>query len=243
MKRALDVVVAICVLIATLPFMLVAMLLVWAQDGHSPFYMASRMRNRRETFRMIKLRSMIINAEKAGGSSTSANDRRITWIGKLLRAYKLDELPQLINVLKGEMSLVGPRPQVQKDVSFYSDEEYKLFDARPGITDFSSIVFSDEGEVLKDSQNPDLRYNQIIRPWKSRLGLFYVANQSCVTDIKIIILTAVAVIDRKRALRGVQSILMSLGADPALVEVAGRQKELVPTPPPGMDAVEQRFNS
>src|SRR5207247_4709716 len=103
----------------------------------------------------------------------------------LIRRYKLDELAQLWNVLKGDMSLVGPRPQVQRDVNLYTEEEYHLFDVKPGITDFSSIVFSDEGDILKGSSNPDLRYNQLIRPWKSRLGLFYARHHNFWIDLKL----------------------------------------------------------
>jgi lipopolysaccharide/colanic/teichoic acid biosynthesis glycosyltransferase len=125
--------------------------LIWLQDWHSPFYIASRVRRRDETFRMVKLRSMVANAEKIGSASTAATDRRITWVGRLIRKYKLDEFMQLWNVLKGDMSLVGPRPQVERHVRFYTEEEYHLFDSKLGITDFSSIVFSDEGEILKGS--------------------------------------------------------------------------------------------
>jgi lipopolysaccharide/colanic/teichoic acid biosynthesis glycosyltransferase len=189
---------------------------------------------------MVKLRSMVRNADKKGGASTAANDRRITWVGRLIRKTKFDEVPQLWNVLVGDMSLVGPRPQVMRDVAFYTEEEYHLFDARPGITDFSSIVFSDEGDILKGSENPDLKYNQVIRPWKSRLGLFYAKHQGVGVDGHLIILTVVAIISRRRALRGVQGLLRRLGATEELIAVAGRTQPLVPFPPPGADAVETR---
>jgi lipopolysaccharide/colanic/teichoic acid biosynthesis glycosyltransferase len=107
---------------------------------------------------------MVVNADKIGGISTAATDRRITPVGRLVRAYKLDELVQLWNVLKGDMSLVGPRPQVQTDAALYTQAEKRMLTVRPGITDPASIVFSDEGDILKDSADPDLLYNQIIRP-------------------------------------------------------------------------------
>jgi len=190
---------------------------------------------------MVKLRSMIVNADKQGGVSTSSGDRRITWVGRMIRKFKLDELTQLWNVLRGEMSLVGPRPQVERDVGFYTEAEYHLFDVKPGITDFSSIVFADEGEILRGSENPDLRYNQVIRPWKSRLGLFYAQNRSFWVDLQLILLTLQTIVSRDRSLAAVQSLLRRLGADDELVRVAGRQDPLVPFPPPGSTEVETRF--
>jgi lipopolysaccharide/colanic/teichoic acid biosynthesis glycosyltransferase len=105
-----------------------------------------------------------------GVDSTSSSDNRITPIGKIVRKFKLDELPQLFHVLTGKMSLVGPRPNVWNDVKIYTKEEKELLSIKPGITDFSSIIFSDEGDILSNYKNPDLKYNQLIRPWKSRLG-------------------------------------------------------------------------
>lgn len=239
-KRVFDIIVAFSGLLIIWPFLLFFMLLVWLQDFASPFYIAPRARRRGETFRMIKLRSMVKNADKKGGTSTAANDRRITWVGRLIRKTKFDEVPQLWNVLKGDMSFVGPRPQVMQDVALYTDEECDLFDVRPGITDFSSIVFSDEGDILRGSPNPDLKYNQVIRPWKSRLGLFYVKHSSVMLDIHLIILTLVAVFSRRRALAGVGVLLARLNADFQLIEAASRIKELVPYPPPGSTTVETR---
>jgi lipopolysaccharide/colanic/teichoic acid biosynthesis glycosyltransferase len=240
LKRLFDIVVSLCGLLVLLPLLLVFMLLIWLQDFCSPFYIAPRARARGRTFDMVKLRSMVKNADKKGGASTAANDRRITWVGKLIRKTKFDEVPQLWNVLVGDMSLVGPRPQVLRDVVLYTEEEYHLFDIRPGITDFSSIVFSDEGEILKGSDNPDLRYNQVIRPWKSRLGLFYAQHQGVWIDLQLIALTVLAIISRPHALKGVQGLLCRMGAAEELVAVAGRTQPLVPYPPPGADAVETR---
>lgn len=240
LKRAFDFIAALTGLLILWPFLLVFMLLVWLQDYASPFYIAPRARRRGQTFNMVKLRSMVKNADKKGGASTAANDRRITWVGKLIRKSKFDEVPQLWNVLVGDMSLVGPRPQVMRDVALYTEEEYHLFDARPGITDFSSIVFSDEGDILKGSENPDLKYNQVIRPWKSRLGLFYTQHQGVWVDLQLILLTIVAIISRPQALKGVQGLLRKLGTSEELIVVAGRTQPLVPHPPPGADEVETR---
>ncbi len=240
-KRSLDILIAFVGLVITAPFTLLFMLLIWLQDFQSPFYIAPRARRRGETFRMVKLRSMVKNADKIGGASTSASDRRVTWVGKLIRKIKFDEVPQLWNVLKGDMSLVGPRPQVMRDVSLYTEEEYHLFDARPGITDISSIVFSDEGEILKGAENPDLKYNQVIRPWKSRLGLFYVQHRTFIMDVKLVAYTVVAVLSRSAALRFVQKLLTDAGAEKSLVRVAGRTDPLMPYPPPGANTVETRY--
>jgi lipopolysaccharide/colanic/teichoic acid biosynthesis glycosyltransferase len=176
---------------------------------------------------------MVVDAEKIGASSTSDNDPRITRTGRVLRKYKLDELPQLINVLKGDMSLVGPRPNVEREVALYTEEERKLLNARPGITGLASIVFSDEGDILAGSKDPDLKYNQVIRPWKSRLGLLCVSRRSLFLDIQIIGITAVAILSRAMALRGVQKLLDSLEADEQLRSVARREHPSVPAPSPG----------
>ncbi len=240
MKRCLDLAASFFGLLILSPLLGVLLLLIWLQDFRSPFYIAPRVLRRGQTFRMVKLRSMVVNADKIGGSSTAATDRRVTWVGRLVRRYKLDELMQLWNVLKGEMSLVGPRPQVRRDVDLYTEEEYHLFDVKPGITDFSSIVFSDEGDVLKGSDDPDLKYNQVIRPWKSRLGLFYAKHSSVWLNLRLILLTVIAIVSRPKALAGVQKLLRQLGADEQLIQLAGRTEPLKPYPPPGMATVEVR---
>jgi lipopolysaccharide/colanic/teichoic acid biosynthesis glycosyltransferase len=131
------------------------------------------------------------------------------------------------------MSLVGPCPQVERDVAIYTDVERGLLKVRPGITDISSIVFADEGEILKDSEDPDIDYNQLIRPWKSRLGLLYIENQSLLLDLRLILLTAIAIFSRERALEGIQGILDDIGVDEKIKQVAKREDELEPYPPPG----------
>jgi lipopolysaccharide/colanic/teichoic acid biosynthesis glycosyltransferase len=176
---------------------------------------------------------MIVNADKSGVDSTSSNDKRITGVGRFIRKYKLDELSQLWNVLIGDMSLVGPRPNVKRETDLYTIEEKKLLSVRPGITDFSSIVFSDEGEILKDQEDPDIAYNQLIRPGKSMLGIFYINNRDVILDLKLIFLTAVAIISKENALKSVVSLLRQMKADDILVQIAAREKELAPMPPPG----------
>ena len=239
-KRLFDFVAALGGLIILSPIFVPTMVLIWLQDFHSPLYIAPRMRRKDQKFKMVKLRSMVVNADQVGGTSTAVTDQRVTWIGRLVRKFKLDEFLQLWNVMLGDMSLVGPRPQAEFDASLYTDEENRLFDVRPGITDFSSIVFSDEGEILKGDNNPDMKYNQVIRPWKSRLGLFYIKKRNFCVDLKLILFTLITALSKPIALRGVQRMLYSLGADQKLIEVAGRKTDLYPYPPPGSDSVETR---
>ena len=232
-KRAFDLVTSAVGILITSPIWLPSMLLIYLGDRHSPFYVANRIGLDGQPFRMIKFRSMVIGADRTGVDSTSTSDSRITPVGAFVRRYKVDELPQLVNVIKGNMSIVGPRPNVEREVALYTAEESHLLDVRPGITDISSIVFSDEGEILAGSLDPDLDYNQLIRPWKSRLGLLYVRNACVSLDFRIIWLTVVSLWDRERALTGVNQLLNDLGADHELQRVARRRENLVPSPPPG----------
>lgn len=232
-KRVFDISVSFLGLIVTGPILVPVIVAIWLQDFHSPFYVATRIGKNGRPFKMVKLRSMVANADKVGIHSTSAKDPRITAVGHFIRRYKLDELSQLWNVLKGDMSLVGPRPQVQYDVAVYTDIEKRLLSVKPGITDIASIVFADEGEILQDSENPDLDYNRLIRPWKSRLGLFYIDHQSFVLDLHIIFLTVLNFVSRDQALAGIRRILDKFGANEKLKRVASRRKKLKPYPPPG----------
>ena len=236
-KRLVDILASFFGLLITSPILLPVMFLVWKEDKKSPFYIAPRSGRNGTTFKMVKLRSMVVDADKSGVNSTSGNDMRITPIGLKIRRYKLDELIQLWNVLIGDMSLVGPRPNVKTETDSYTNTEKKLLSVRPGITDFSSIVFSDEGEILKDKDDPDLAYNQLIRPWKSRLGLIYIENQSFLLDIKLIIYTIVAIFSKQQALDWLVKKLVTLGVDTQVVRVCKRDGILRPFAPPGSDQV------
>ena len=141
-------------------------------------------------FRMYKFRSMVMNADKIGGADTPDDDPRLTSTGKFLRRYKLDELPQLINVVKGDMSLVGPRPQVPQEVANYTEEEREILSVRPGITDWSSLRFHNEGEILAGHADPNEAYNRLIRPEKMRLGLDYAKRGTFRDDLDILVKTA-----------------------------------------------------
>jgi len=168
---------------------LVGIALLIKIDGGPVFYRGVRVGLHGRPFRIFKFRTMVANADKLGGSSTADDDPRITRVGKFLRKYKLDELPQLINVLKGDMSIVGPRPEVPSEVERYSYEHRRLLSVRPGLTDYASIRFHNEGEILKGHPDPHKAYRELIQPEKIRLGLAYVHAQSLWTDLKVIGLT------------------------------------------------------
>ena len=233
MKRIIDFIFALIGLLLFSPIILPVIIIVFLQDFKSPFYVAPRVGKNEKIFKMIKIRSMIVDADKSGVDSTSSNDMRITKIGKVIRKFKLDEISQLYNVLVGDMSLVGPRPNVKRETDLYTLKEKKLLTVQPGITDFSSIIFSDEGEILANSLDPDLDYNQLIRPWKSRLGIFYILNRSLILDLQLIVCTVIAIISKKNALKFLSKKLSDLGADENLVAVSSRNSALRPTPPPG----------
>ena len=214
-KRALDIIAALALLVLASPILAVAMLAIWLQDGRSPLHRGLRVGRGNRDFRMIKLRSMAVDAEARGGTSTARGDPRITPLGHRLRRWKIDELPQFWNVLIGEMSLVGPRPNTRRGgVDHYTSDEMMLLAIRPGITDLASIAFADEGDILAGAADPDALYDAVIRPWKSRLGLLYVARRSLWLDIRIVWLTAVAIVSRPAALDGLAGMLDQMGADP-----------------------------
>ena len=195
-KRAFDVVLSFIGLVLTGPFLLA--LAVWIKlDSKGPvFYRGVRVGRFGRPFRIFKFRSMVADADKIGPSSTADEDPRVTRPGRLIRKGKLDELSQLLNVLIGDMSLVGPRPEVQKFVDMYTDEEKAILDARPGITDWASIWNADEGAVLAGADDPDQAYLELIRPTKLKLQLDYVRHHNLLTDIRIILYTIRKVLRR-----------------------------------------------
>jgi lipopolysaccharide/colanic/teichoic acid biosynthesis glycosyltransferase len=180
--------------------MILSPLLLWAawrirrEDGGPVFYRGVRVGLQGKPFRILKFRTMVVDAEEIGASSTSDNDPRITRTGKFLRKYKLDGLPQLINVLVGGMSFVGPRPEVMKFADLYNEQEKAILTVRLGITDWASIWNSDEAAVLAGAEDADNAYLKFIRPTKLRLQLKYVRERSFWTDLKIIFLTFQALV-------------------------------------------------
>lgn len=199
-KRGFDIVVSTVGILFLLPLFILISLLIVINDPGPVFYRGERVGRLGKPFRIYKFRTMVVEAEKIGPSSTSQDDPRLLKIGKFLRKYKLDELPQLFNVWLGEMSFVGPRPEVKKFVDKYSAEEKKILTLRPGITDWASLRFPNEDEILKAYENKyrdaDEAYEMIIRPEKLRLQLEYLHNYSFKNDIKIIFKTIIAILTK-----------------------------------------------
>jgi lipopolysaccharide/colanic/teichoic acid biosynthesis glycosyltransferase len=166
------------------------------EDDGPIFYRGIRVGRYGKQFKIFKFRTMVVNAEQIGGPSTAADDSRITRIGKSIRKYKLDEVPQLINVFKGEMSLVGPRPEVQHYVDMFTGEEKAILTLRPGITDWASLWNPDEGSILSGSPDPERTYMEKIRPTKLKLQLKYVRERSFFVDLIIILRTVATVISK-----------------------------------------------
>ncbi|MFA5261979.1 MAG: sugar transferase [Candidatus Omnitrophota bacterium] len=192
-KRLFDIVCSAGGILVLSPLLLWISWRIKREDSGPIFYRGERVGLHGSIFRIYKFRTMVIDAEKLGGSSTSDDDPRITEIGKTLRKYKLDELPQLFNVLTGEMSLVGPRPEIKRYTDLYTEEQKAIFTVRPGITDWASLWNSDEGAILAGAEDPDKAFEELIQPTKLKLQLKYVRERSFWVDMKIIFLTILAV--------------------------------------------------
>lgn len=188
LKRLFDIIVAFLALIVLSPFFILFAILIKKNSTGSVFYRGIRTGQFGRPFRIFKFRTMVEDAEKVGGPSSAFNDPRFTEIGKILRRYKLDELPQLINILKGEMSFVGPRPQVEEYTSKYKGEEKMILSVKPGLTDYASIEFINLDKILGD-ENVDEKYRNEIEPKKNKLRLKYVKEKSFWTDARIIFRT------------------------------------------------------
>ncbi|MBN2373809.1 sugar transferase [bacterium] len=206
MKRLFDIVFSLIGLLLTFPIFL--FLAIWIKiDSPGPvFYRGVRVGRHGRLFRIFKFRTMVLNAEKIGGPSTADDDPRITRVGRFIRRFKFDELPQFINVFFGDMSFVGPRPEVQHYVDMYTEEEKAILNVRPGITDWASIWNPDEGAILAGSPDPEKTYMEEIRPQKLKLQLKYARERTFWTDIKIIFVTLwVIVFGKDKSLEGEQS--------------------------------------
>lgn len=197
-KRTLDLMLSLVGLFFFSPLLLAIPMLIKREDSALVFYRGVRVGRYGKPFRIFKFRTMVVDAEKRGGASTADDDPRITRIGKFLRHYKLDELPQLINVIKGEMSIVGPRPEVPQYVEMFTGEEKAILSVRPGITDWATLWNPDEGAVLAGSPDPERLYVEKIRPEKIRLQLEYVRRRSIWIDLTIILQTLAAITLRSK---------------------------------------------
>lgn len=188
MKRLFDLVLSIWGILVLLPvFIIIAILIKLDSDGDIIFKQI-RVTKDGKKFKIFKFRTMKSDTEKQGQITIGA-DNRITVIGKFLRKTKLDEMPQLLNIVMGDMSFVGPRPEVPKYVDLYTDEQKEILKVRAGITDYASIYFSDESEILGKQKNPEKYYIEKIMPYKISLNKKYIAESGILTDIKIIFLT------------------------------------------------------
>lgn len=196
MKRIFDVVASGLGLLVLSPFFL--LLAVWIKlDSAGPvFYRQVRVGRYNRNFRLFKFRSMRVGADKKGLITVGGRDPRVTRSGYFIRKYKLDELPQLINVLLGDMSLVGPRPEVRKYVEMYTSEQLHVLDVRPGITDMASIRYRNENELLAEAEDPEAYYIREIMPDKLKINLEYVAKHSFWFDIKLIFKTITEVVTK-----------------------------------------------
>ena len=201
MQRIFELFLSFLGIILLSPLLIFLLFLVWLQDRKYPFYYSERVGLKGKKFKLIKIRTMHINADASKVDSTKLGDKRITPIGIFLRKYKLDEIPQLINIFLGQMSFVGPRPNVERETSLYTLEESKLLNHEPGLTDIASIVFSDEANILSKFDDPDIAYNQLIRPYKSRLGIICIENLDFKLYIKIVFLTFTNLLDRAYTLK------------------------------------------
>jgi dTDP-4-amino-4,6-dideoxygalactose transaminase/lipopolysaccharide/colanic/teichoic acid biosynthesis glycosyltransferase len=196
-KRFTDIVGAAFGLIIGLPLLVAIAIAIWLREGRSVFYRGKRVGRFGVPFSMVKFRSMIPDSELQGSGAISSEDPRVTRLGKLLRGTKLDELPQLYNVLRGDMSIVGPRPELWRYADTFQGDRRRVLDLRPGLTDWATLIDFDEHRLLVGTANPDFRYSQIIRPVKLALQLKYIREMGLWTDVRIVAYTAVKLIFRR----------------------------------------------
>lgn len=193
-KRYFDLSVSIVSLVILLPVFLLVAVAIKLDDGGPVFFFQERVGRNFSTFKVVKFRTMTTDPQVAGPLVTSENDKRITKVGKILRKLKIDELPQIFNVLRGEMSIVGPRPEVPKYVKLFEKEYRKLLTVRPGMTGYASVVFRNEEQILSRYTEPETAYVTEILPKKIKLELIYVSRVSFIFDIKIFLWTFLKVI-------------------------------------------------
>jgi lipopolysaccharide/colanic/teichoic acid biosynthesis glycosyltransferase len=193
MKRTFDVLFALVALIALLPFGVLIAAWIWSNDGLPIFFRQERVGLNGRLFRVWKFRSMYKGAERKGQLTVSGQDPRITKSGAFIRKYKIDELPQLLNVLVGDMSLVGPRPEVARYVKLYTPKQCRVLSVRPGLTDHASLEFINENDLLAEAADPERFYIEEILPKKLDLQLGYVTSRSFGGDLKIMWNTVVRI--------------------------------------------------
>ena len=196
-KRLFDIIFSIIGLILLLPFLVIIAVLIKLDSKGSPIFQQTRVGKHKKDFKIFKFRTMHLDSHKKGLLTLGNNDVRVTKIGRFLRRYKIDEFPQLLNIFIGNMSFVGPRPEVRKYVAFYSEEDDIIFTIKPGITDNASVVFKSEAELLKASKTPETYFIDTILPEKLILQKKYVKHHNLLIDINIILKTCVAIFVKK----------------------------------------------
>lgn len=194
LKRVMDILVSVIGLVLLSPFLLIISLAVGLSSRGGVFYLQTRVGKNNKDFKLFKFRTMLVDADKKGLLTVGGRDPRITNVGYYLRKYKADELPQLLNVLFGSMSLVGPRPEVRKYVDLYDTDQKKVLLVKPGITDFASLEYFSENELLAKSSDPEKTYTEEIMPAKLQLNKKYIAEAGVLTDLKIILRTLLRII-------------------------------------------------
>ncbi len=188
-KRLFDISFSILGIVILSPFFVAISIIISLTSAGGAFYRQIRVGRNGKEFKLLKFRTMRVGADKSGSLTVGMRDNRITGIGYYLRKYKMDELPQLFNVLIGDMSFVGPRPEVPEYVALYDSEQKQVLTVKPGITDFASIVYSEENELLANAENPRELYINRIMPAKLKLNLRYIKEMSLSTDVKVILKT------------------------------------------------------
>jgi lipopolysaccharide/colanic/teichoic acid biosynthesis glycosyltransferase len=194
MIRFFDVLFSFIGLILLLPFFVIISLVIICTSGFPVFYLQTRVGKNNKDFTLYKFRTMNKNADKKGLLTVGNNDARVTKIGHFLRKLKLDELPQLWNVLMGTMSFAGPRPEVRQYVDLYTDEQKRVLNVRPGITDYASIAFVNENHLLAQSDEPEKYYVEVIMPEKLKINLQYIENQSVKEYFRVLFLTVKSIL-------------------------------------------------
>ncbi len=211
-KRCFDALAATLLLLLTFPLILVVALAVYAQDHHWPFYVATRVGRYGRPFRMYKIRSMIQGADSVECDIVGAGDLRVTPLGWRIRRYKLDELPQLLNVIFGQMSMVGPRPNTPRHVDMLDEDERELLKVKPGLTDLSSVAFFQQASIFGDSHDTEADYLVRMRPLKTALGVWYTRHGNILSDGAVLLITALSFLHYHSSIRAIDWLLAAHAA-------------------------------
>ena len=198
MKRFLDVILSVLVLIILSPLFIIIAIIITCESRGGVIYSQTRVGRYNKDFKLLKFRTMYTGSDQKGLITVGEHDARITPFGYFLRKSKMDEFPQLLNIIKGDMSIVGPRPEVRHYVDMYTEEQLKVLSVRPGLTDFASLVYIDENKLLENQEDPEEFYIKEMMPRKLELNLKYIEQQSVKTDAILIFKTLKAIVSGKR---------------------------------------------